>query len=45
MIIRKAVYPDAAGIASVHIESWKNSYKHIVQDSYLAAMDLNDRID
>jgi hypothetical protein len=35
--IRKAKLEDASGIASVHIESWKTTYKGIVSANYLNA--------
>jgi GNAT superfamily N-acetyltransferase len=41
--IRKAVPADAAGIADVHINSWKTTYKCIVSDDYLDSLNVEDR--
>lgn len=35
MIIRLAKESDAAGIAKVHVDSWRTTYKGIVPDAYL----------
>lgn len=35
MNIRQAVSSDAKGIAKVHVDSWKTTYKNIVSDQYL----------
>ncbi|MDY0405569.1 GNAT family N-acetyltransferase [Virgibacillus sp. 179-BFC.A HS] len=35
MIIRPAEENDAAGIAKVHVDSWRTTYKGIVPDTYL----------
>lgn len=35
MIIREATLKDAAGIAKVHIDSWRTTYKGIVNDDHL----------
>jgi GNAT superfamily N-acetyltransferase len=37
--IRPATEQDAGAIAHVHIESWRSTYKGIVPDAYLAALD------
>jgi GNAT superfamily N-acetyltransferase len=42
-LIRKAVPEDAAGIAHVHINSWKTTYKGIVSDDYLDALNVQER--
>ena len=42
--LRKATQNDAEGIARVHIPSWKETYRGIVPDSYLDAMNLEERI-
>lgn len=42
-LIRKAVPTDAAGIANVHINSWKTTYKDIVSDEYLDSLTVEDR--
>ncbi|WP_175990576.1 GNAT family N-acetyltransferase [Bacillus sp. Marseille-Q1617] len=41
--IRKAGLPDAAGIANVHINSWKTTYIDIVSDEYLDSLTVEDR--
>lgn len=43
-VIRPAVVSDAAGLARVHIESWRTTYKGIVPDDYLANMSLESRV-
>jgi GNAT superfamily N-acetyltransferase len=43
-VIRPAVVGDAAGIARVHIASWRTTYKGIVPADYLANMSLERRI-
>lgn len=43
-VIRLAVVSDAAGLARVHIESWRTTYKGIVPDDYLANMLLESRV-
>jgi GNAT superfamily N-acetyltransferase len=43
-VIRPAVVSDAQGLARVHIESWRTTYKGIVSDDYLANMSLESRI-
>lgn len=35
MIIRKAKLDDATGIAKVHVDSWKSTYKGIIPDDFL----------
>jgi ribosomal protein S18 acetylase RimI-like enzyme len=42
-IIRPGKLEDAAGIALVHVESWKSTYRGIVPESYLAALDAESR--
>jgi L-amino acid N-acyltransferase YncA len=42
-LIRKAVPSDAAGIANVHINSWKTTYKDIISDDYLDSLSVEDR--
>lgn len=44
MLIRKAEFKDAAGIANVHISSWRTTYRDVVSESYLANMDLEERV-
>lgn len=43
MEIRKAVPGDEAGIAFVQVESWRSTYKGIVEDQYLDQMSTEDR--
>lgn len=38
MNIRKATIKDAYGVAKVHVDAWKTTYKHIVPESYLQQM-------
>lgn len=42
--IRKATFEDAKGIAQVHIQSWRETYKDIIEDEYLRNLDLVARI-
>ncbi|USK47893.1 GNAT family N-acetyltransferase [Bacillus sp. CMF12] len=35
MNIRKAVLNDAKGIAEVHVDSWRTTYKNIIPDEFL----------
>ena len=44
MSIRRAKAEDAAEIAGVGIASWNETYRGIVPDSHLDAMDLNERV-
>jgi GNAT superfamily N-acetyltransferase len=39
LVIRQARLEDAAGIAHVHVDTWKTTYAGIIPDAYLAAMD------
>lgn len=43
MKIRKAVLSDAAGIAKVHVDSWKSTYKNIIPDAYLKKLSYEQR--
>lgn len=43
MNIRKAVLEDAEGIAKVHVDSWRTTYKGIVPDSFLENMSYAER--
>jgi ribosomal protein S18 acetylase RimI-like enzyme len=43
MTIRPATPNDAAGIAKVHIDSWRTSYAGIVPDDFLASMEYKER--
>src|SRR5699024_1633265 len=44
MNIRKATEQDAAGIAKVHIDSWRTTYKNIVPDVFLDSLDYDERV-
>jgi ribosomal protein S18 acetylase RimI-like enzyme len=43
ILIRKAEPKDAAGIARVHVESWRSTYQGIVPDAYLDCLDEAER--
>jgi GNAT superfamily N-acetyltransferase len=43
MIIRLAKKGDEASIAKVHVDSWKTTYKGIVDDSYLESLSYDNR--
>ncbi|MBM7622428.1 L-amino acid N-acyltransferase YncA [Bacillus tianshenii] len=43
MIIRLAKKGDEASIARVHVDSWKTTYKGIVEDSYLETLSYDNR--
>jgi len=43
MKIRKAEIIDAEGIARVHVDSWRTTYKNIVSDSYLSQLSVERR--
>jgi GNAT superfamily N-acetyltransferase len=43
MFIRKAQLEDAAGIAKVHVDSWRTTYKGIVPDSFLDRLSYEKR--
>lgn len=45
MQIRHANVQDAAGIANVHVNSWKTTYKGIVDHSFLENLSAADRIE
>ncbi|MGG4096568.1 GNAT family N-acetyltransferase [Paenibacillus sp. FSL W8-0187] len=45
MHIRHANEHDVAGIANVHVNSWKTTYKGIVDDSFLENLSAADRIE
>ncbi|GEO27808.1 acetyltransferase [Alicyclobacillus acidoterrestris] len=36
--IREAVPDDAAGVAKVHVDSWRTTYREIVNDEFLASL-------
>lgn len=41
--IRQAVYEDAEGIAFVHVNSWRSTYKGVVSDDYLNGLTIETR--
>src|SRR3989339_1767119 len=41
--IRKAKISDAYGIANVHVKSWKETYKGLVEDDYLKGLSIEER--
>ncbi|WP_211318581.1 GNAT family N-acetyltransferase [Falsibacillus pallidus] len=43
MLIRKARLEDAEQIAEVHVESWRQSYKGIVNEPYLQSLKVEPR--
>lgn len=42
-IIRRAELRDAAGIARVHVESWRATYKGIIADDYLDKLSITQK--
>jgi len=42
--IRKATYSDAESIAKVHVQSWQESYKGILPESYLSNLNYQQRL-
>lgn len=45
MNIRRAVIEDAKGIARVHVESWRTTYKNIIPDEFLMNLSYEQRTD
>ncbi len=43
MKIREAGLTDAAGIAKVHVDSWRTTYKSIIPDNYLDKLSYEQR--
>ncbi|CAM3162108.1 GNAT family N-acetyltransferase [Filibacter tadaridae] len=43
MLIRKATTEDAKGIANVHVNSWRTTYKGIVPDAFLESLSYEKR--
>jgi ribosomal protein S18 acetylase RimI-like enzyme len=43
VMIRRAKREDAAAIARVHVASWRSTYAGLVPDSFLAAMNAEER--
>lgn len=44
MMIRQATKEDAAGIANVHILSWKETYSGLISQEYLDSLKAEDRL-
>lgn len=44
MHIRKAKKEDAYSLAVVHVASWRTTYKDIIDESYLSAMSVDEKI-
>jgi ribosomal protein S18 acetylase RimI-like enzyme len=45
MNIRRAVIEDAKGIARVHVDSWRTTYKNIIPDEFLRNLSYEQRTD
>ncbi|SES07695.1 GNAT family N-acetyltransferase [Psychrobacillus sp. OK032] len=43
MIIREAILEDAKGIAKVHVDSWRTTYKYIIADDFLNNLSYEKR--
>ncbi|MCC3356075.1 GNAT family N-acetyltransferase [Bacillus sp. REN16] len=43
MKIRKAILSDAKGIAKVHVDSWRTTYKGIIPDEFLQRLSYESR--
>ncbi|MER2028571.1 MAG: hypothetical protein ABS903_05315 [Solibacillus sp.] len=43
LIIRKANLSDAPGIAKVHVDSWRTTYKGIIPQSFLDGLSYEQR--
>jgi GNAT superfamily N-acetyltransferase len=43
IMVREAVEGDAEGLARAHVESWKSTYRGLVPDPYLDALDVSTR--
>ena len=43
MLIRKAEIEDVKGIAKVHVDSWRTTYKGIVPDTFLKSLSYEQR--
>lgn len=43
MIVRKALPADASGIARVHVDSWRTTYRGIIPDSVLDNLSVEKR--
>ncbi|MCY9531318.1 L-amino acid N-acyltransferase YncA [Paenibacillus sp. cl6col] len=45
MRIRKATINDAEGIAKVHVDSWRTTYKGVISDDFLSKLSYKKRTD
>ncbi|MBM7661073.1 ribosomal protein S18 acetylase RimI-like enzyme [Bacillus mesophilus] len=45
MHIRRAEIEDAKGIARVHVDSWRTTYKNIIPDEFLSSLSYEQRTD
>ncbi|HLI07406.1 MAG TPA: GNAT family N-acetyltransferase [Ktedonobacteraceae bacterium] len=43
MIVRAARVEDAGGIAKVHVDSWRTTYKGVIPDDFLASLSYESR--
>jgi hypothetical protein len=43
MLVREASLEDIEGIARVHVDSWRSTYKGIISESYLSNLTLEKR--
>lgn len=43
MIVRRATPEDSAGIAKVHVDTWRSTYRGIVSDEVLDGLSYDDR--
>jgi len=43
MLIERATQLDARGIASVHVQSWRDTYKGIIDQEFLDSLKVEDR--
>jgi len=44
LIIRKARFKDAAGIARVHVATWQSAYKGLLPDLFLKSLSVEEKI-
>jgi ribosomal protein S18 acetylase RimI-like enzyme len=44
MRVREASIEDAEGIAKVHVNSWRSTYKGIISESYLSSLSVESRM-
>ena len=44
IVIRNAATADAAGIARVHVDTWRSAYRGIVPEEYLASLSHDQRV-